>query len=227
MDLGQKIKLELESNHNYNYLIEKLNKYRIYVAGGCIRNIFLNKPIKDIDLFFNSTLSELSYYLEQMLEYGKLIYGPFGSPRWKPSESDIYFDIVPFSNFIVNNKEYTDISEVLIDFDITINAIGYDIKTEKIIDPLNGIADIKQKIIRATHLDFPDFVIKDGKNEISSLSVFWFRLLHYRNVLEFKFDEATLNWVRDNKFRYKDLHSFQEIFFNPIIADDFLIDVSR
>lgn len=227
MNLEQKIKFELQSNPHYNYLIDKLSRYQIYVAGGFIRNVILNKSIKDIDLFINSSLTELSNFLEQILDYGTLIYGPFGSPRWKPTESDIYFDIVPFSNFIVNSKKYNEISEVLADFDITINAIGYDINSEKIIDPLNGIADIKQRIIKATHLNFPDFIIKDAENEISSLSVFWFRLLHYKSVLEFKFEKSTLDWIIENKFRYNDLTEFKKMFFNPIITEDLLKSMSR
>lgn len=227
MNLAQKIKTALQSNNHYNYLIEKLSKYQVYVAGGFIRNLVLDKPVKDFDLFVNSQLSELSNFLEDKLEYGELSYGPFGSPRWKPTESEIYFDIVPFPNFIVNNKRYNEMSELLLDFDITINAVGYDIKAEKMIDPINGIADINHKIIRATHFDFPDFIIRDGENEISSLSVFWFRLVHYKSILEFRFEESTLDWIIKNRDRYYDLSKFKKMFFNPVIPKDLLKGMIR
>ena len=66
--------------------------------------------------------------------------------------------------------------------DFTINAIALEIKLNKldIIDPLNGIKDINNKIIRILHQDS----FKDDPTRI-------YRAIKYKSRLGFKFDNET------------------------------------
>lgn len=215
--LNKKIKSIINSQKEYKLLCNSLIGEKAYIAGGFIRNSILTKPINDIDIFVDASLTELSEYLNMIEQNGKLEYSPFGAPRWFSRENNFHADIVPFSNFVINKKEYSSIEKILSDFDITINAIAYDIKKHILINPINGLEDIDNKIIRATHFDFPDFLIKSSETEISSLSYFWFRLVHYKEILGFSFEKNTLDWILSNNFRYKDLKEFKTIFFDPII----------
>lgn len=222
MDIVKEIESKLQEFSEYEIICKNLSKIDAYVAGGFIRNSLLGKPVNDLDLFINSSLDSLSDYLIYLKTKGTLSYGPFGAPRWFSPSNDFYADIVPFSKFVINKKTYSNIEQILSDFDITINAIAFDINRKKIINPINGIQDLKNGIIRATHFKFPEITIYSSKVKISSLSVFWFRLLHYRSLLGFNFDKATLDWVKSNRNRYCDLENFKFIFFEPMVDSDVL-----
>ena len=99
-------------------------------------------------------------------------------------------------------------------FDCTANAIGVNITTGEVYNPVNGIEDIEKKILRAVRTDFPEMPVSD-KIPLSTVSVFWFRLLHYQVKLGFTFDEATEQWIVENKHRMRDREMFVNYFFEP------------
>ena len=103
-------------------------------------------------------------------------------------------------------------------FDFTANAMGVNIMTGDFYDPVNGVKDIENKVLRAVRLDFPEMPVSD-KIALSAVSVFWFRLLHYQNQLGFAFDEATEQWIVDNKYRMGDKEMFVNYFFEPLIDE--------
>ena len=191
-----------------------------YVAGGSIRDLIISRDntIHDIDLFINGNRSLVEEFTAHVGSFGKLANGPFDSPRLFLKEN-IYWDIVPFYKFIVSDHEIRSINELLMNFDFTANAIGLDVKTGKLIDPVNGIRDIKSKILRATHFDFPDKNVSDTI-KLSTLSVFWFRLVHYQCYLDFTFDSRTMDWIVMNKQRINDIELFKKHFFVPKISNE-------
>lgn len=200
----------------------KLNN-EIYICGGCIRNIILNKEnkIKDIDLFINFSRNETELFLKELASFGEIQYGQYNSPRlFLKDHKDLYIDIVPFYNFVVSPIEIKTINDLLCSFDFTANAIGIRIDDKQIFDPNNGLNDIYNRILRAVRLDFPERMVS---NEIplSAVSVFWFRLLHYQNKLDFEFSPETLQWILDNKYRYSDIKTFEKYFFHPDISKCF------
>lgn len=191
----------------------------IYICGGYLRNYFLSgKPGKDIDVFIPCTQRQLRDLLDYLSDYGAIEYGQYGSPRFYPNEDKgNYVDIIPFYNFIVSEDEITDITTLLNNFDFSANAIAYNLKTGILEDPTNGVADINNRILRAQRTDFPEKHLPAPIN-LSTNTVFWFRLLHYQNVLGFSFEENTLNWIMDNVWRYRDLDVFEKFFFDPSIS---------
>jgi len=122
--------------------------YEVYVVGGSVRDLLINKPTKGWDFTTIATPQQVlslfpnSYYDNQ-----------FGTVGIKMPE-DIY-EITTYRS----EKGYTDhrhpdnviwgktIGEDLSRRDFTINAIAYDGKT--IVDPFNGQTDIDNKLIRA------------------------------------------------------------------------------
>ena len=129
-----------------------------------------------------------------------------------------YVDIIPFYNFIVSEKPVTDIYALLSNFDFTANALGYNLKTGDFYNPVGGMEDIRNRILRAVQLDFPEKPVSPSI-PLSAVSVFWFRLLHYQHKLEFRFDGQTERWVLDNSWRYsKDIAAFEKYFFKPVLS---------
>lgn len=192
----------------------------VYICGGFMRDYFMGKTAsKDIDIFINCSKAEMKKFVEFLVQYGKVVYGQYGSPRFFPNDfNELYVDIVPFYNFIVPKEPIKDIVSLLSNFDITANAIGYEIKSKTLFNPVGGIEDIRDRILRAVRLDFPEKPISKGIS-LSAVSVFWFRLLHYQSKLGFNFSPETEQWIFENKWRFQDLEAFKLNFFEPLISE--------
>ncbi|MBD5226357.1 MAG: CCA tRNA nucleotidyltransferase [Bacteroidales bacterium] len=194
----------------------------MYVCGGFIRDYLIGgAPGKDIDVFVNCTQEQLTDFTRHLSSYGRIEYGQYGSPRYYPSASGEggYIDIVPFYNFIVADEPVTDLEGLLHNFDFSANALAWDIKREIMYDPENGSSDIKNKILRAIRTDFPEKKVS-ASIDLSTNTVFWFRLLHFQQRLGFTFDPATEKWIIENRQRFSDLGKFADYFFRPNISDE-------
>lgn len=199
------------------FLLLTKSSFDIFLCGGFVRNVILgiDNSFSDIDLFFQCKDSELNFFVREISNYGGVELGPFGAPRLLLKDKKIgYIDIVPFSCFKVSKEPINDINQLLENFDFTANAIGLSLKDNILYDPLNALSDISNKILRAVRFDFPDKQVSLNIS-LSTLSVFWFRLLTYQHKLDFSFDVDTYRWICQNKFRYDDLMLFEQYFFKP------------
>lgn len=145
---------------NNEKFIQELRKHvNIYLVGGSVRDAFLKKPAKDIDIVVEGlSLIEIK---DLICSFGKLsIVGEsFAVLKFKPSGWSEDIDIaVPREDKKIGighkgiavsfNKNLT-IYDDLKRRDITINSIAIDL-SKKIIDPFDGIGDINNKLIKAT-----------------------------------------------------------------------------
>jgi hypothetical protein len=212
----------------YQYFLNFIEEYEnesIFLCGGCIRNIILGKVtgIKDLDMFVQTSENGFNDFLKRLREFGHIQYGQYGSPRlYISGDKEHYVDIVPFYNFIVSKEPINTIFDLLHNFDFTANALAINVKNKKFYDPVNGVDDIENRILRAVRLDFPDRTIS-WEIRISTLSVFWFRLMSYQAKLNFTFDEMTFNWLKSNKYRYEDLDMFKKYFFTPNLSNEYMV----
>ncbi|MFY4752940.1 CCA tRNA nucleotidyltransferase [Aliarcobacter butzleri] len=159
------------------------------LVGGCVRDSFLNKKIKDYDIeIFNFDSLEI---LEKSLKkFGNvnLVGKSFGVLTLKIDEYDFDFSLPRIEKKVGNLHQDFEVStnanlsfkEAAIRRDFTINAIGYDYFKNEILDPFGGINDLKNKIIK--HIDDKTF-IED------SLRVY--RSVQFASRFEFKIDENT------------------------------------
>lgn len=213
-------------------VIDVISSYKpivnMYVCGGWLRNILLNEDAgKDIDIFVDCSPSLLKSFIWYLQDYGRVEYGQYGSPRFYPDANPItYIDIVPFYNFTVAPEPITNIHDLLCSFDFTANAIGINIKTGELYDPVNSVSDIMHKVLRAVRLDFPEQPVS-ADIALSAVSVFWFRLLHYQHTLGFTFTPETEQWILANAYRYSDLAEFSRYFFEPQIAPTIIDKIKR
>jgi hypothetical protein len=192
---------------------------KAYVCGGAIRNVLMGKPdAKDVDLFTNLPKERFEAVVEQLKKIGRVEYGQYGAPRLYINNEEPYIDVVPFINFSGYGYPIDTIDGLLMNFDFTANAIGVNISTGEVYNPVNGIEDIERRILSAVRTDFPEMPVSD-KIPLSAVSVFWFRLLHYQKKLGFEFDEATEQWIVENKFRVRDKEMFVKYFFEPQMGE--------
>ena len=160
----------------------------LYLVGGAVRDKILEKKVVDCDY----CLTGLSSY-----EFERL----FPNAHIRGKSFPVYdIENCEFAlarkerklkeghkGFEINaNKEIT-IEEDLARRDITINSIAEEVLTGKIIDPFNGIADIKNKIIRKT---------TDAFNE-DPLRVY--RVARFASTLEFNVEKETLKAMESLK----------------------------
>ncbi|MBF7064757.1 CCA tRNA nucleotidyltransferase [Arcobacter butzleri] len=159
------------------------------LVGGCVRDSFLNKKIKDYDVeIFNFYSLEI---LEKSLKkFGNvnLVGKSFGVLTLKIDEYDFDFSLPRIEKKVGNSHTDFEVStnanlsfkEAAIRRDFTINAIGYDYFKNEILDPFGGMNDLKNKIIK--HIDDKTFVE-------DSLRVY--RSVQFASRFEFKIDENT------------------------------------
>ena len=183
------------------YLIEKLKeiidnsqfKGNVYLVGGCIRDMLLGKPIKDIDIVVNMPNGGINFanYVTvktRCFNYTKnpVVFETYGTAKFNILTDDKIKDID--LECVQTRKEqyhkesrnpntcYGTIQEDAARRDLTINALYYNITTGKVLDYNKGIGfeDLKNKVIR-TPSD-PDIVFTDDPLRILRVVRFATRL---------------------------------------------------
>jgi tRNA nucleotidyltransferase (CCA-adding enzyme) len=137
---------------SYKTLIN--SNFEAYLVGGCIRDLLLNKTIKDWDLTTNATPDEMLKLFPTA--FYDNAFGTVGIPAVINGQEHV-IEITTYRT----ERDYQDgrhpshvewgktIQEDLERRDFTINAIAYDIKTEEFIDPYHGQEDLKLNTVRA------------------------------------------------------------------------------
>jgi hypothetical protein len=187
----------------------------MWVFGGTVRNLLLGSKVapKDFDFIFSG--SNVTDSIELLKQYGEIIAGPFGSPRWFPRQSVIYSDLLQATRFKGGLWSCEDALDVLHFVDFTANAIAVDLRRKIILDPHNGRRDISRGLLRATRFDHLTTKLTIEGKRLSVGAVHWFRFLHYAQELDLQIDSVTWQWILTNK-KYLELESeFTELFFKP------------
>lgn len=135
------------------YILEKLNKrgYEAYIVGGCVRDTYMGVIPKDWDITTNAIPEEIKKIFPHTVDTG-IKHGTVTVIIEKE-----HFEITTYridGEYIdcrrPNTVEYTqNLLEDLRRRDFTINSMAYNTNTG-IIDPYNGISDIKRGIIRSS-----------------------------------------------------------------------------
>ncbi len=128
--------------------------YQAYIVGGFVRDYLMGVLSKDIDVTTSATPKELKKIFS-MVKFDKTINDKdnYGSVRIE--YKNFIFEVTTFREELsyLDNRHpssiryVTDLKTDLKRRDFTINAICMD-KNGKIIDPLNGQADLKAKVIK-------------------------------------------------------------------------------
>ena len=176
--------------------------FEAYVVGGFVRDLYIGKKSDDVDICTSATPKEL-----------KDIFDTAILPKENYGSVTIYFNNVRFevttfrtenkyiNNRIPSNVEY--ISSLLPDLerrDFTINTICLD-RDLNYIDLLNGIADIKNKVIRTV-------IDANESMQIDSLRIL--RAIRFATVLDFDLDEDLKQAIRNNRELLTNLSYFRK-----------------
>jgi tRNA nucleotidyltransferase (CCA-adding enzyme) len=132
------------------------NKGRALLVGGAVRDMVMGRPVKDVDIEVYGLLEQ---QLEELLkEFGpvSLVGKAFGVFRihgldvdWSLPRADS-----PGRKPMVVIDPFMSVEAAARRRDLTMNAMSFDIMTDQLIDPCNGMRDIKEKILRTPDARF-------------------------------------------------------------------------
>ena len=172
------------------------NGYKAYIVGGFVRDYILGIKSIDVDICTNATPKELIKIFDAAIpnmEYGSVTL----------TYKKINFEITTFRRerkYINHRKpseiEYIDdLKEDLLRRDITINTLCMN-SNKEIIDLLDGMKDIKNKVIRVVG-------IEEERLDEDTLRIL--RIIRFATKLNFKIDFKTSNAIRKKGHLLKEI----------------------
>ncbi|WMJ81877.1 CCA tRNA nucleotidyltransferase [Clostridium sp. MB40-C1] len=154
MDLINKLSKEQQYIVNLIVGICQRKKVEAYIVGGAVRDILLSSEINDIDICITEDPINIINELSSIKEYR--YHKEFQTSNIK-FNNNVEIDLIrcrkeSYSyNGALPNIIPSNLQEDLFRRDFTVNAIAYNILSEKVIDPYKGIDDIKLKKIKKIH----------------------------------------------------------------------------
>lgn len=193
-------------NHEiFTIISEEADKLGLecYVIGGFVRDIFLQRDSKDIDVVTVGSGIELASAVTKRLGKGAhlSVFKNFGTAQVKLNELEVEFVGARRESYTRGSRKPIVEDGTLADDqnrrDFTINALALSLNKDTfgdLIDPFDGLADLDAKIIR-TPLD-PDITFSDDPLRMM-------RAIRFATQLGFTILDETFEAIERNKERIK------------------------
>ena len=175
------IDIVLNSNNEF--------KNKIYIVGGVVRDLLMERKIKDIDFLIEG--SAIDFVKKSNLKV-KSTHEPFNTVKVEilGEEIDIASTRIETYDYMgalpTVLKTGVNIEDDLKRRDFTINSIAYNLHSNKIIDPYFGQKDIKKGVLKVLHknsfLDDPTRILRG---------------LDFKYRFNFEFDENTASLIEN------------------------------
>jgi len=181
---------------------EKLNS-EVYVVGGYVRDLLLNKENKDIDFVTVGNGINLAKKVTEILgnEATLTVYKNFGTALVQYKTYKLEFVGARKESYKRNSRkpivENGTLQDDQLRRDFTINALAISLNNYnygELIDPFNGINDLKKKIIRTP--TNPEITFSDDPLRM-------LRAIRFATVLNFIIEEHCFEAINKNRDRIK------------------------
>lgn len=177
------------------------SQVEIYVIGGFVRDLFLNRPSKDIDILVIGNGIEFAEAVGNLLKTKVSVFKNFGTAMLRYKDLEIEFVGARKESYRSESRkpivENGNLEDDQLRRDFTINAMAISLSQENfghLIDPFNGVDDIKSKLIRTP---------QDPSLTFSDDPLRMLRAIRFATQLDFNIDEAALKAIKENKLRIK------------------------
>lgn len=174
-----------------------------YAVGGCVRDMFLGRPSKDIDFVTVGSGIELAEVVAERLGKGThlTVFRNFGTAQVKCRGTELEFVGARKESYQRNSRnpivEDGTLEEDLSRRDFTVNALALRINRNgfgELVDLFDGLADMNRGILR-TPLD-PDITFSDDPLRMM-------RAIRFATQLQFKIFPETFSAIKRNAERIK------------------------
>ena len=181
------------------------NLFEVYLVGGSLRDAILKISPNEIDIAIKGNFDLFTEKLDENPNIKVAQKTEFGTAKviYKNKEIDIANTrteaYLPKGSLPKINELSVEIEKDLHRRDFTINSMAYNLnnsKNNQVIDPNNGLSDLKNKLIRSIHNDS----FSDDPTRI-------FRAIKYSTRLNFNIEEQTLKELKSSSKLIKNLTS--------------------
>lgn len=180
-------------------LIADKSKTEAYVIGGFVRDLFLDRPSKDIDVVVVGSGIEYAEAVGRKLSTKVAVFKNFGTANIKYQDLEVEFVGARKESYRSDSRkpivEDGTLEDDQLRRDFTINALAINLNAEhfgELLDPFDGIKDLENKLIR-TPLD-PEITFSDDPLRMM-------RAIRFASQLNFDIDPAALNAIKTQKQR--------------------------
>lgn len=192
----------------------------VYVIGGFVRDIFLKRNSKDIDIVVLGNGIDIAKKVSKVIKRSKVaVYKNFGTAQLKLDDIEVEFVGARKESYRLDSRkpivENGTLNDDLQRRDFTINALAISLNSRtfgQLVDQFNGIGDLDDRIIR-TPLE-PDQTFSDDPLRM-------IRAIRFASQLNFNIEQKTFASIYKNRKRI-DIVSKERIIeeINKIILSD-------
>jgi len=175
------------------------NKNEAYVIGGFVRDLFLNRPSKDIDVVVVGSGIDYAEAVGKKLNTKVAIFKNFGTANIKFQDLEVEFVGARKESYRSDSRkpivEDGTLQDDQLRRDFTINALALNLNAKhfgELLDPFEGVKDLENKLIR-TPLD-PEITFSDDPLRMM-------RAIRFASQLNFSIDPAALQAIKAQKKR--------------------------
>lgn len=161
-----------------------------YVVGGSVRDFLLKRPTKDHDIATNATPDEIDALFPGSIEVGKqfgVVKVPIEGEKYPLEIATFRKDLEYHDHRHPDGIEFSGPSEDAARRDFTINALYYDPKSQRILDSVGGITDLRARVLRA--IGDPSLRFKEDALRL-------IRAIRFATALDFEVDLQTLTAIQ-------------------------------
>jgi tRNA nucleotidyltransferase (CCA-adding enzyme) len=183
---------ELSTFLQHTSTLASRQQLNLYLVGGIVRDIILDRPNFDIDLVLEGDAVEFADALKLDKSVATVVHRRFGTVKFKFDDYNI--DIASARREVyakpgaLPDVTRGNIIEDLARRDFTINAMALKLSSEapeKLLDPYGGITDLESKTVRILH----DNSFRDDATRM-------FRAVRYEQRLDFSIAPETINLIQ-------------------------------
>jgi putative nucleotidyltransferase with HDIG domain len=171
-------------------------KQPVYVVGGYVRDLFLQREKKDIDFVTVGNGIDLAQKVAQKLGVQVHIFKNFGTAMLKYQDLELEFVGARKESYRSQSRkpivENGTLEDDLTRRDFTINALAINLETNELIDLFNGKIDLEQKILKTP---------TDANITFSDDPLRMMRAARFATQLEFDIEETVLQAMKNNAER--------------------------